>query len=79
MAQDNDHMKYFLNTYSQFSHNHAIAILSSNDAQYRYEELHNEEIYSRFQVSSGMSVYNIIKELIQQNDGTAITIEYGSY
>ena len=79
MAQDNDHMKYFLNTYSQFSHNHVIAILSSNDAQYRYDMLGNEELYSRFQVMSGMNVYNIIKELIEENNGTAITIEYGSY
>lgn len=77
MSQDN--IKYYLNTYTSYSHNHAIAALSSNNAQYTFEFLTNEEVFSRFQVMSDNETYNIVKELIQENNGTAITIEYGSY
>lgn len=79
MAQDNQHMKYFVNTYTSFSHNHLIAILSSTDTPYRYEELGNEEVYSRFEVNSNNDVYSTIKQLSDDNNGTAISIEYGAY
>ena len=79
MAEDNDKMKYYVNTYSQFSHNHVIAILSSNECQYRFEYLQTEQTYSRFEVYSNMETFRSFREMIDQNDGTAISIEHGTY
>lgn len=79
MAQDNQEMRYHVNTYSGFSHNHLIAILSSTDTPYQYEYLQNEEVYSRFEVRSNNEVYTTLKQLIDENNGTAISIEYGTY
>jgi hypothetical protein len=56
-----------------------IAILSSNDVNYQFEELQNEETFSKFEILSDVNVYNTIKELMSENNGTAITIEYGAY
>ena len=79
MAQDNQEMRYHVNTYSDFSHNHLIAILSSTDTPYRFEYLRNEEVYSRFEVRSNNEVYTTLKQLIEENNGTSISIEYGTY
>jgi hypothetical protein len=76
---DNKELKYYLTTYSQYSHNHLIAILSSNGAEYRFDVLQNEEVYSRFLVISDITIYNIVRQLIDNNDGTAISIEYGAF
>lgn len=73
----NSKITYFVTTYSHFSHNYLIATLSTTEAQYKYDILQNEEVYSKFMVSSDSSVYNIIKQLMENNDGTAISIEYG--
>ena len=76
---DNKEIKYYITTYSQYSHNHLIAILSSNEAQYRYDVLQNEEVFSRFVAISDITIYNIVRQLIDNNDGTAISIEYGAF
>ncbi len=72
-------IKYHLNTYTEYSHKHAIAILSSSGDKYTFEYLKNEEIYSRVLIVSDLKTYDIIKELTQENNGTAIAIGYGSY
>lgn len=72
-------MRYFVSTYTPFSHNYLIAILSSNDVEYRFQELQNEETFSKFEILSDANIYNTIKELMSENNGTAITIEYGAY
>lgn len=69
---------YNVNTYTSFSHNHLIAVLSSNDAEYKYDVLESEEVYSRFIVRSGIDVFHLLKQLIDDNNGTSISIEYGS-
>jgi len=79
MAQDNPEMKYYAVTYSQFSHNYLIATLTSNDAKFETRQLQNEEVYSRFFIISNQHVYNQIKELANDNNGTSISIEYGAY
>lgn len=79
MAQDNKLMRYYATTYSQFSHNYLIAILTANDAKYETEYLQNEEVYSRFIIVSDHKVYNTVKELTNDNNGTSISIEYGAY
>jgi hypothetical protein len=80
MATDNQNMRYNVSTHSQFSHNYVIALLSSNDVQYRVEYIHNEEVYSRFEIISSVDVFKLIRDLAQENNnGTSISIEYGSY
>lgn len=76
---NNNQMKYYITTYSQFSHNFLIATLSSNSASYQYEQPQNEEVFSRFVVVSDINVYNTIKQIIEANNGTALSIEYGAY
>lgn len=79
MAQDNQEMKYYATTYSQFSHNFLIATLTANDAKFETQYLQNEETFSKFIIVSNHDVYNKVKELANENNGTAISIEYGSY
>jgi NADH pyrophosphatase NudC (nudix superfamily) len=76
---DTDKMRYFVSTYTPFSHNYLVAILSSNDVKYQYQELQNEETFSKFEILSDINIYNTIKDLMSENNGTAITIEYGAY
>jgi hypothetical protein len=76
---NNDKLKYYITTYSQFSHNFLIATLSTNETEYHYEQPQNEEVFSRFVVVSDINVYNTIKQLIESNNGTALSIEYGAY
>ena len=79
MAQDNKAMRYYATTYSQFSHNYLIATLTANDAQFETQYVHNEEVYSRFIIVSNQNIYNLVKELANDNSGTSISIEYGAY
>ena len=79
MAQDNQAMRYYATTYSQFSHNCLIATLTANDAKFETQYLQNEETFSKFIIVSNHDVYNKVKELANENNGTAISIEYGSY
>ena len=73
-------LRFNLTTYSQFSHNYLIAVLSSKDIPYTYESLMTEESFSRFTVYSTMETFKSIKELIESdNNGTAVSIEYGTY
>lgn len=79
MAQDNETMRYYATTYSQFSHNFLIATLTANDTKFETQYLQNEETYSKFAIISNQDVYNKIKELANENNGTSISIEYGTY
>jgi hypothetical protein len=74
-----NNIRYFVTTYTQFSHNHVIGLLSSNDANYRYVEYPTEETYSRFEVMSNRNAFEIIREASKENNGTAFTLEYGTY
>lgn len=76
---ENDKMRYFVTTYTSFSHTHVINLLSSNDANYQYKEYPTEETYSRFEVLSDRYTFDIIREASTSNDGTSFTLEYGAY
>ena len=76
---ENDKMRYFITTYTSFSHTHVINLLSSNDAQYQYKDYPTEETYSRFEVLSDRYTFDVIREAASNNDGTAFTLEYGAY
>lgn len=79
MAQDNQNMRYNLTTYSQYSHDHLVKVLSTKDVRYEYAVPQGEQYFSRFNVLSGVEVFDFIKNLIENNDGTAISLEYGTY
>jgi hypothetical protein len=56
-----------------------IGLLSSNDAQYRYVDYPTEETYSRFEVISNRVAFEMLREASKENNGTAFTLEYGTY
>lgn len=68
---------FFVTTYTNFSHNVVIAYLSSNDAHYQYDVLATEQAYSRFRVQGTLALFNKLKDLNDQRDGVAFTLEYG--
>ena len=77
MAQQTD-IKYYITTYTSFSHNHVIAILSSNEAKYRFEVQQTEQMYSRFEVYSNPRAFEMLREAASENNGNSFTLEYGS-
>jgi type IV secretory pathway component VirB8 len=56
-----------------------VNILSSLETQYRFEKIENEENYSIFEVFSTNEVFQRVRDMVEQNNGTAITIQYGTY
>lgn len=75
---NNQSIKYYITTYTSFSHNHVIALLSSNDAQYRYDIDQTEQWYSRFEIYSNQRAFDMLKEASHENNGNSFTLEYGS-
>ncbi len=76
---DNNKIRYFVTTYTKFSHNHLIGLLSSNDADYRFTEYPTEETYSKFEVISNHVAFETIREASKENNGTSFSLEYGAY
>lgn len=72
-------MKYNLFTHSSYSHTFLTQRLDALGAQYRFLLTEDEESYSRFEVVSSPEVFETMKNLIEENNGTAITIQYGTY
>lgn len=72
-------MKYNLFSHSSYSHTVLVNKLNSLNAQYRYILVEDEECFSRFEVVSSPEVFEIIKNIAEENNGTAITIQYGTY
>jgi len=76
---ENKQMKYYVSTYTEYSHNYLIALLGSHSVQYKVTRLETEQTFSKFEVVSGIDIYNLLRNLMDQNNGTAISIEYGTY
>jgi hypothetical protein len=74
-----DKMRYFITTYTSFSHTHVINLLSSNDAQYRYQDYPTEESYSKFEILSDRHTFEVLREASKENNGSAFSIEYGTH
>jgi hypothetical protein len=47
--------------------------------QYRFAITEDSESYSRFEVISSPETFETVKNLVEENNGTAITIQYGTY
>lgn len=71
-------MRYNLTTYTDYSHDFLLKVLNSTNAKYQFHVFRNDEIYSKFEVHSELEVYNRIKDIIENGNGTAISIEYGA-
>lgn len=73
-------IRFNIITYTSFAHNYVIAILSTNEAEYRFNVDQSDQIYSRFTVLADYSMFDRIRDMITSNtnDGNAISIEYGN-
>ena len=71
-------MKYYMTTYTEYSHRYLVATLGSMNIEYKSQVYRNDEIYSKFEVISNVDTYNLLKNIIEQGNGTSITIEYGA-
>lgn len=71
-------IKYNLTTYTVHSHNYLIAKLNSMSVKFEYVINQTDESYSKFVVYSDSRVYEIVRTLIEEGNGTAISIEYGA-
>jgi len=76
---ENNKMRYYITTYTSFSHTHVINLLSSNEAKYQFKDYPTEESYSMFEVVSDRYVFEILREASKENNGAAFTIDYGTY
>jgi hypothetical protein len=56
-----------------------MKVLTAKNVRHEYVVPQGEQYYSRFNILSGVEVFDFIKNLTENNDGTAITLEYGTY
>lgn len=71
-------MKYHMTTYTEYSHRFLLATLTNMGVKHTSQVYRNDEIYSRFEVSSTVDVYNLLRNIIEEGNGTSISIEYGA-
>lgn len=71
--------KYFIVTYTNWTHLYFIQTLTADDIQFDQRTLNNEEVYSKFYIRSSMEYFNKLKKLTQQNTDISFNIEYGDY
>jgi hypothetical protein len=74
-----DITKFFIVTYTNWTHTYFIQTLTSEDVQFDQRTLNNEEVYSKFYVRSTVEFFNKLKKLNQSNTDLSFNIEYGDY
>jgi len=79
MNNGNEMTKYFIVTYTNWTHLYFIQTLTADDIKFDQRTLNNEEVYSRFYILSTMDYFNKLKKLTQQNTDLSFNIEYGDY
>lgn len=74
-----EHTKYYITTYTKWSHDHFIAWFTPrDDVDWQQKVLQNSEVYGQFAVRSSTKLFEEIKKGINNNNGLAYNIEYGS-
>ena len=74
-----DKTKYYITTYTKWSHDHFISWFTSrDDVEFQQRVLRNEEVYGQFAVRSTTRLYEEVKRGINSNNGLAYNVEYGS-
>lgn len=72
-------IKYNLLTHSNYSHTYLESVLKSKNIRFNYAIIENEESYSRFELYSDVDIFNDLRALTELNNGTSITIQYGTH
>lgn len=79
MSTQNDTVRYFIVTYTNWTHTYFIQTLTADDIRFTQKTLSNEEVYSKFYVESSVDYFNKLKKLTQANTDISFNIEYGDY
>lgn len=72
-------IKYTLQTHTSFSHNMLIEKLTEMPAQYNFVLTEDEESYSLFEIISPQSTFERLRYFVEENNGAAITFQYGTF
>jgi hypothetical protein len=64
-------------TYEGNTHTYVIQILTSMDCKFQYRLAQTEQAYSVFQVIGDVTVFERLRDLVQENSVYAVTLEYG--
>lgn len=72
---------FYINTYTEYTTQEIMKSLAAmgNFANYRLENLENEEIYARITVISDISTLNYFQDLLEQNNALAFSLENTRY
>lgn len=79
MNNPTDMTKYFVVTYTSWTHLYFIQTLTADDVEFVQRTLNSEEVYSKFYVRSSVEYFNKMKKLAQENTDLSFNIEYGDY
>lgn len=79
MSNPTDMTKYFVVTYTSWTHLYFIQTLTADDIEFTQRTLNSEEVYSKFYVRSSVEYFNKMKKLAQENTDLSFNIEYGDY
>lgn len=79
MSNPNDMIKYFVVTYTHWTHLYFIQTLTADDIEFTQRTLNSEEVYSKFYIRSNTEYFNKLKKLTQENTDISFNIEYGDY
>lgn len=79
MNNTNDMTKYFVVTYTSWTHLYFIQSLTADDVEFTQRTLNSEEVYSKFYIRSSVEYFNKLKKLALDNTDLSFNIEYGDY
>ena len=79
MNNTNDMTKYFVVTYTSWTHLYFIQSLTADDVEFTQRTLNSEEVYSKFYIRSSVDYFNKLKKLALDNTDLSFNIEYGDY
>lgn len=79
MSNANEVTKFFIVTYTNWTHLYFIQTLTADDIQFDQRTINNDEIYSKFFIRSSVDYFNKLKKLNLENTDLAFNIEYGDY
>lgn len=79
MNNPTDMTKYFVVTYTSWTHLYFIQTLTADDVKFDQRTLNSEEVYSKFYILSSVDYFNKMKKLALENTDLSFNIEYGDY
>lgn len=79
MSTQTDTVRYFVVTYTNWTHTYFIQTLTADDVRFTQKTFNNEEVYGKFYIESSVEYFNKLKKLNQANTDISFNIEYGDY